>query len=170
MHGLDAPVVADVEALTERAHVLMRGRDASDRNLIDAAMALSAAIAQCRQRAQVDEARLSDLQADLFWCKKQMTVDQITAYRAASASAERPHAAAPVDRDAATITAAALFAEAEDFAQRTPDAFLQCVRYFEVAQRFPETDVGRLAQQKSLAAQIRAMRSQMQDLRQRVAP
>lgn len=116
-------------------------------------------------QAAGDADALAEVQANLFWCKKQMDLDALKDYvaRKGSEGAQAVQAMAAV---AATKVpdseAPAYLARAQKFATANPDDNLQiAIRFLEVAERFPGTQEGTEANKRALDAQ-QALMKQMQ--------
>lgn len=110
-----------------------------------------------------DSELVADIQANLFWCKKQMDVDALKDYLArkgedAKLGLAEMDAVAAMKPDPAE--AKAYLARADAFAQaHADDPLQQAVRYLEVAERFPASPEGTEANKRSLAAQQALMKA-----------
>jgi hypothetical protein len=123
--------------------------------VVDAAIAFGKA-RQLLEKGGSEE-DIAQVQASLFWCKKQMDVDALKDYlgrkgedgKMAVAQAESV-AAMKVETD----QAATYLARAERFASSHAGKHLQiAVRFIEVAERFPGTAEGTAANRRALEAQ-----------------
>jgi hypothetical protein len=108
-----------------------------------------------------DTEMVCELDADIFWCKKRMNIDEMKSFLAAKGgSAQDAQLIAEADQRVAKPVAAAeaqpYLERADKFAREHPADFSQiATRYFEVAERFPGTEIGTTAQKLSLEAQKR---------------
>ncbi len=100
--------------------------------------------------AQKNEALAVETNSYLYWCKKKMTLADIDAFvKGDAALGERLKI---LEKAPAPAEAQAWFDRAETFARtHAAEHLLNAIRYFEVADRFKNDDVGRAAMSKSLA-------------------
>ncbi|HEY3319346.1 MAG TPA: PEGA domain-containing protein [Planctomycetota bacterium] len=129
---------------------LTKLRDAqNDHSALIPATALLAKAAMLYEAAG-DESKTAEVNSCLYWAKKRMTLADTEAIKASTDIAKRVDDAAkvlPGDQ------AQSMLAKAEEFAKtHADDALLLAVRYFEVADRFKDSDAGRKAMELSLAA------------------
>ena len=152
------------EALVQSGNLAMKDADAKPERIVDAAIAFGAALPY--YQAQGDTDRVSELQADIFWCKKRMDLDEVKSYAAQKHSdAANAAALATAERVATAVVpqseGEAYFTRAQAYAERHPQNDLEiAMRYFEVAERFQGSEVSLKAQKLSLEAQTRYMRAQ----------
>jgi hypothetical protein len=123
--------------------------------IVDAAICFSKARALVEKSG--DEDMIGEIQANLFWCKKQMDMDALKDYVAKKGS-DGSHAveqmAAVAAAKPAESEASAYFKRAEKYASAHPDDLLQiAIRFLEVAERFPGATEGTEANKRALAAQ-----------------
>ena len=129
--------------------------------VVDAALAFTEAHEQYQRLGDTDA--VCDMQANIFWCKKQMNMGAIQDYLARKGgehggTVKRMEEVATRQVDASEATD--YLARADRFANdHASDALAVSIRYFEVAERFVGTPVGIEAQKKSLAAQNAAMKA-----------
>ncbi len=108
-----------------------------------------------------DTEMICELDADIFWCKKRMNLDEMKSFLAAKGgSAQDAQLIAEADQRVARQVNAAeaksYLERADRFAHEHATDFSQiATRYFEVAERFPGTEIGTRAQRLSLEAQKR---------------
>jgi hypothetical protein len=108
-----------------------------------------------------DTEMICELDANIFWCKKRMNIDEMKSFLVAKGgSAQDAQLIAEADQLVAkqvnAAEAAPYLARADKFAQEHPTDFSQiATRYFEVAERFPGSEIGTKAQKLSLEAQKR---------------
>ncbi|HAT11193.1 MAG TPA: hypothetical protein DCS97_11525 [Planctomycetes bacterium] len=105
---------------------------------------------------------IGEIQANLFWCKKQMDLPALQDYVARKGD-EATHALKAMDAVAAVKVdaseAASYFARAEKFAGSNAEDHLQiAIRFLEVAERFPGATQGTEANKRALAAQQALMK------------
>lgn len=132
----------------------------SPANSVAAALAFTRALNFYRSQGDID--KVNELQSNIYWCRKQMTLTDVQAYLAAK-NQDPTLAQVAMDMDAAIPAAipqdqaGIYFSRAEAFAQANPKDFLRiAIRYFEVADRFQGTEVSLTAQRRSLEAQRQA--------------
>jgi hypothetical protein len=126
------------------------------RRSVDAAVSFSKALKYYETTDQTDT--ICDLEANIFWCKKRMNIDDVKAF-VAQKSGDKTVAAAlakvneVATKEVSVDKADEYFARAEKFAVANPDNFAQIsVRYFEVAKRFVGTPTGIKAHELSMSA------------------
>ncbi len=165
-----APAAAPVPAISQKeaeqlvrvGKVAMQESNDHPSRSVDAAVAFSKAIAYYEAAGEVD--KVCDLEANIFWCKKRMNVDDVKAFMAAKAgdhSVEQALAKADAvaTKEIPKSEAKNYLERADRFASEHPDDLEQIsVRYFEVAERFVGTDIALNAQKLSLAAQQKQLR------------
>jgi hypothetical protein len=169
----DAPatdLLGNPEITKEHAQVLVQqGKQAmvesndNPRRSVDAAIAFSKALKYYEQVGDTDT--ICDLEANIFWCKKRMNLDDVKSFVAQKSGDKSVEAAlAKVDavatKEVPKEKAEEYLARADKYASKNPGQFDQiAVRYFEVAERFVGTEVGIKAQKLSLAAQQSQMKA-----------
>ncbi len=161
----DVPTVSKEEA----AVLVVQGKEAmiesndNPRRSVDAAVAFSKALKYYETTGDTDT--ICDLEANIFWCKKRMNLDDVKSFVAQKSGDKTVVAAlAKVDKvankEVTADKADEYFSRAEKFASKNPENFEQIsVRYFEVAERFVGTEVGIKAQKLSLVAQQNQMKA-----------
>jgi hypothetical protein len=156
---------AEAEQLVAAGKQAMQDSNADPSRSVAAAVFFSKAITYYEAAGDVDKA--SDLQANIFWCKKRMNVDDVKSFMAQkSGDKSVTEALAKADevatREIPKTEAKNYFDRAEKYAKDHPEDYEQiAVHYFEVAERFVGTDISLQAQKLSLAAQ-QQMLSQVQ--------
>lgn len=154
-----ATTAADAERYETAALELLQA-NAGPAQSVGAALAFTRALNFYRSQGNTD--KVSELQASIYWCRKQMTLADVQKYL--SAKTQDPTLAqVAAEMDAAIPAsipqdqAGVYFSRAEAFAQANPKEFLRiAIRYFEVADRFQGTEVSLTAQGRSLEAQRKA--------------
>ncbi len=127
-----------------------------------AAVSFSKAIKYYEGAGDID--RVCDLEANIFWCKKRMNLDDVKSFVAQKAGdTSITDALAKADAVATKAIPASeaknYFDRAEKFEKEHPEDFEQIsVHYFEVAERFVGTEVSLEAQKRSLDAQQKQMK------------
>jgi hypothetical protein len=121
------------------------------------AAALAYAEAHKLYEALGDNESVCDVQANLFWCKKQMNLEAVQAYLK-EAKGEAKEGLARVDqvaeRKVEASEAEAYVSRAEQYAKdHADDPLAVSIRWFEVAERFVGSPAAITAQKASLAAQ-----------------
>ena len=127
------------------------------RRSVDAAVSFSKALKHYETTNETD--MICDLEANIFWCKKRMNIDDVKAFVAMksgdkTAIAALAKANAVASKEVSADKAEEYFARAEKYAAANPDKFDQIsVHFFEVAERFVGTPTGIKAQKLSMSAQ-----------------
>jgi hypothetical protein len=148
---------AEADALIAQGKQAMAESNNNPRLSVDAAIAFSKALKYYETSGDIDT--VSDLEANIFWCKKRMNLDDIKSFLAQKSGdkavvAALAKAEAVENKQVSADQAGEYFARAEKFAAKNPEKLDQIsVRYFEVAKRFVGTEIGIKAQELSLAAQ-----------------
>jgi hypothetical protein len=144
----------------EAAALQLLQANATPAQSVVAALAFTRALNFYRTHGDVD--KVNELQANIYWCRKQMTLADVQAYVAAKTQ-DPSLAQVATDMEAAIPgaipqdQAGVYFSRAEAFATANPKDFLRiAIRYFEVADRFQGTEVSLTAQRRSLEAQRQA--------------
>lgn len=158
------PAVLDRDAalrLVEAGRRAMIDSNTIPARSVDAALAFVKALHFFATSGDNDIIR--ELNANIFWCKKRMNLDQLRGFLAAKGGDAGDakliaEAADLVAKVVDTSEAQAYFDRANAYVQANPTAYAQITtRYFEVAERFPGTDISAQAQRLSLAAQKQLM-------------
>ena len=125
--------------------------------VVDAAMAF--ADAHKRYTALGDADAVAEMQANIYWCKKQMNLDAVKEYLGREGKSEAlAQVDAVAEKQVDASEAQGYFDRAKKFATDHPNDFADIsVRYFEVATRFVGTPVSLEAQKLSLEAQNKYM-------------
>jgi formylglycine-generating enzyme required for sulfatase activity len=148
---------AEAEQLVAAGKQAMQDSNADPRRSVAAAVSFSKAIKYYEAAGAVD--KVCDLEANIFWCKKRMNVDDIKNFLAEksgdkSITEALAKADAVATREIPQTEAKNYFDRAEKYAKDHPEDYEQIsVHYFEVAERFLGTDLSLKAQKLSLAAQ-----------------
>ncbi len=107
-----------------------------------------------------DDAKATDMNSFLYWCKKKMTIQQMDTFlKGGDAAAESVgkrmkelEKTAPPKNEAKTY-----FDRAEAYAKaHTDEHLLIAVRFYEIAERFKGTEIGSAAQDRSLNEMVQA--------------
>jgi len=158
-----APDKAEIAKADQQAKVGLEAMQASDSDTtrtVEAALAFSSALQIYEAASDHEKAR--EMQANIFWCKKRMNIDDLE--RFVATKGKDPKVAADlaridqvVDRKIPVEQAETYLTDADRYALENPDqGFLIAVRYFEVAERFAGTPASLKAQRKSLDFQAKA--------------
>jgi len=159
---------SQADTLLAAGMVAMKESSTTPSRAIDAILIFDQVLVLDKALGDVDQE--CDVQANIFWCKKHLNLDEVKTLlankgdttRAAAALAEShatPDAAVPLTE------AEGYFNRAKAYAQEHPDRLLQiAVRYFEVAERFQGTPFSLNAQRLSLEAQQQAMSKESQQV------
>lgn len=136
--GEDRPAL---QAAMDAGMEAMRAADADPHRAVDAAIAFSRALAIAQHLGETDT--VCELQADIFWCKKRMNLDQIQDYLAHKDSAAQQafstaktvmETTVPVEEAGAYLNRANAFREAHP-----DDHFQIAIQFSEIVERFPGT-------------------------------
>ena len=143
--------------LVELGRRAMNDSNTTPARSVDAALAFVSALHFFATSG--DQDMISELNANIFWCKKRMNLDDLRGFLAAKGGDANDakliaEAAALVEQQVQASEAQAYFDRANAYAQEHPTAYAQITsRYFEVAERFPNTELSAKAQRLSLDAQ-----------------
>lgn len=124
----------------------------TDRTAIVPATRLLAQAADLYEKAG-DEAKVIEINSYLYWTKKKFTLADATALKTAPQVSQRIESAMkviPLDQAKAMLDKADVYAKSH-----ADDPLLVAIRYFEVADRFKDSDPGRIAMDSSLKAMQR---------------
>jgi hypothetical protein len=156
------PGAGEAEQLVAAGRQAMQDSNADPSRSVAAAVSFSKAIKYYEAAGDID--KVCDLEANIFWCKKRMNVDDVKAFVAQKAGDKSvtealAKADAVATREIPKTEAKNYFDRAEKYAKEHPEDYEQIsVHYFEVAERFVGTDLSLQAQKLSLAAQQQQMK------------
>jgi hypothetical protein len=161
----DVPTVSkeEAEALVAQGKQAMIDSNENPRRSVDAAVAFSKALKYYETTGDTDA--ICDIEANIFWCKKRMNIDDVKSFVAQKSGDKTVVAALAkadkvANKEVTADKAEEYFTRAEKFASKNPENYEQIsVRYFEVAERFVGTETGIKAQKLSLAAQQNQMKA-----------
>lgn len=156
----DKDEIAKADQQAKAGLEAMQASNADTSRTVDAALAFSSALQIYEAAGDNEKAR--EMQANIFWCKKRMNLDDLE--RFVASKGKDPQVAASLARIEQVVAkkipteqADAYLADADRYALENPDqGFLIAVRYFEVAERFLGTPASLKAQRKSLDFQAKA--------------
>ncbi len=152
----------EAEQLVSSGRQAMQDSNADPSRSVAAAVSFSKALKYYEAAGDVD--KVCDLEANIFWCKKRMNVEDVKSFVAQKAGDKSvTDALAKVDavatKEVPRTEAKNYFERAERYAKEHPEDFEQIsVHYFEVAERFVGTDISLQAQKLSLEAQQQQMK------------
>jgi hypothetical protein len=141
----------------------MQAANSDPAQSVEAAMQFTAALKLYEALEDFDKCQ--EMNANIFWCKKRMNLDDLYAYLARKnndkeSTANYEKLVAVADKKVAVDEAQGYFDRAQKFASENPKKYLLiAIRYFEVAERFAGSEVSLKAQKLSLAAQEEHMRT-----------
>ena len=147
-------VQADTKAATGRTFLQTYRKDmqGNPNAVVDAAVVFSEAHKLYEQLGDTDA--VSEMQANVFWCKKQMNLDAVKVYLGRQGKTEALASLTAEERKVEVSEGQAYLDRAKKFAADRPDDLNSIsIRYFEVAQKFVGTPIGLEAQKLSLDAQ-----------------
>lgn len=143
-------------ALVALGKQAMSDSNENPRRSVDAAVAFSKALKYYESTG--DTELICELEANIFWCKKRMDIDDVKSFLAQK-NGDRSVAEALAKADQVATKEVAqdqahdYFSRAEQFAAKNPGKYDQiAVRFSEVAERFIGTEIGLKAQQASMEA------------------
>jgi hypothetical protein len=153
----DATLRSQADALLSAAMAAMKESSATPGRAVDAILLFDQVLALDKKLGDVDQE--CDMQANIFWCRKHLNLDEVKTYLAQKGSTKPAEAVlaelkANGDQALPASDAETYFTRAHTYAQEHPERPLQiAIRYFEVAERFQGTPSGLNAQRLSLEAQ-----------------
>ena len=153
----DPALRSQADALVAAGMAAMKESSATPGRAVDAILLFDQVLALDKKLGDVDQE--CDMQANIFWCRKHLNIDEVKTYLAQKGSTKPADAVltelkASSDQPLAASDAETYFNRAHTYAQEHPDRPLQiAIRYFEVAERFQGTPSGLNAQRLSLEAQ-----------------
>ncbi len=153
----------EAEQLVAAGKQAMQDSNADPSRSVAAAVSFSKAIKYYEASGDVD--KVCDLEANIFWCKKRMNVDDVKSFVAQksgdkSVTEALAKADAVATKEIPKTEAKNYFDRAEKYAKEHPEDYEQIsVHYFEVAERFVGTDLSLKAQKLSLEAQQKQMKA-----------
>ena len=127
------------------AIVLLKQSQEDHSVLVPAVKALAKAIEAMEKNG---DPRISEANSCLYWSRKRMTLADTQAVGTNETAKRIEVATKPV----AATEAKDMLAKAEEFAAKSQDGLLVSIRFFEIADRFPESAEGRKAMGLSLSA------------------
>ena len=154
----NSPMISKQQAdflIQEGKRAMVESND-NPRRSVDAAVSFSKALKYYETTDETD--MICDLEANIFWCKKRMNIDDVKAFVALKSGDKTVIAAlakanAVATKEVSVDKAEEYFTRAEKFAVANPGNFAQIsVRYFEVAKRFVGTPTGIKAHELSMSA------------------
>ncbi|HLX62411.1 MAG TPA: hypothetical protein VKX17_14130, partial [Planctomycetota bacterium] len=154
VHLLSSAVFAEETAaeFEARGIAALKLSQAEPDAVISAAIYFGKAVAAYGQAK--DDAKATEMNSFLYWCKKKMTLKQMDAFLSAGDDTVAATAKHMKEMESAVLSpehAKSYFERADAYAQAHPDEHLLiAVRYFEVADRFIGTELSVKAQRKSL--------------------
>jgi hypothetical protein len=130
-----------------------KDQTANPNAVVDAALAFTEAHHQYQALGDMDA--VAEMQASIYWCKKQMNLDTVKSYLARQGKTEALASMdAVAEKKVDTSEAQAYLDRARKFAAEQPTELLTIsMRYFEVAERFLGTPISLEAQKLSMQAQ-----------------
>ena len=156
--GAEDPALrSQADALLAAGMAAMKESAATPGRAVDAILLFDQLLVLDKKLGDIDQE--CDVQANIFWCRKHLNIDEVKTYLAQKGSAKPAEAVlaelkASGDQALPASDAETYFNRAHTYAQEHPDRPLQiAIRYFEVAERFQGTPSGLNAQRLSLEAQ-----------------
>ena len=152
---------AQAELLLAAANRALSDSNETPSRAVDAALAFSKVLPFYQQLG--DTERLCEIEAAIFWCKKRMNLDDVKRFLASKGGSKTDaellaSADKVVTQQVSAAKVQAYYDRAEQFAKEHPKSYNQiATRWFEVAERFTGTELGRKAHVLSLSAQETVM-------------
>jgi hypothetical protein len=152
------------DALVQLGNRAMQDSNTTPSRAVDAALAFAKALSYYQAAGSAE--RVRELEANIFWCKKRMDLDEVRRFLSAKGNSSKDaELIALADQVAAKQVATQedqdYFTRAQAFASEHPTDFAQIAsRYFEVAERFPASSYAAKAkelEQGALASQAAAL-------------
>ena len=138
---LQASVQDDADAAAAQGLQAMRDADGDHHRAVDAAILFSHALTIYKQLGEIDQ--VSDMQSSIFWCKKDMDINDLQDYLAKkgdAAATEFVAAKAVIDTVVPVAEADAYLQRAQQFQAAHPqDHFQVAIHFSEIVERFPDT-------------------------------
>jgi hypothetical protein len=166
--GLAGVEVADADSEAAKGLVAMRDADGDPHRGVDAAIAFSHALTIYKQLGAMDQ--VSEMQANIFWCKKRMNLDDLQDYvakKGAAASSDFIVAKQVMETQVPLSEADAYLAHAQHYQSENPDKHFQiAIRFSEIIERFPDTPAAHASEavfakeQSAYLAQVSGERAQ----------
>lgn len=155
--GAQAEAEAKANAGRKALQTYRKDQAGNPNAVVDAAVAFTEAHKLYAQIGDIDS--VSEMQANIYWCKKQMNLDAVKTYLAREGKTEAlAEMTVVADKKVETNEAQQYLDRAKKFAtDHGTDLNGISIRYFEVAERFVGTPVGLEAQKLSLDAQNKFM-------------
>ena len=153
----DPALRSQADALVAAGMAAMKESSSTPGRAVDAILLFDQVLALDKKLGDIDQE--CDVQANIFWCRKHLNIDEVKTYLAQKGSTKPADAVlaelkASGDQALPASDAETYFTRAHTYAQEHPDRPLQiAIRYFEVAERFQGTPSGLNAQRLSLEAQ-----------------
>jgi hypothetical protein len=135
---------ADNEKAYEKAVACLRDAQNDHSKLIPAIKLLGELAESCEHDGNQEMA--ANVNSCLYWARKKMTLKDIEMLQHPNALSRLDAAAKPIPIDGAK----AMFEKATEFVATHDDPLMAAIRYFEIADRFKNHDVGRTAMDLSL--------------------
>ncbi|HYE05687.1 MAG TPA: hypothetical protein VEL07_09160 [Planctomycetota bacterium] len=160
-----ATELGEAEGFVQSGFQAMQEAQAGSKSrIVDAALDFTKARSLFEELQRFD--RVQEMNANIFWCKKQMNESDITAFVAQKPNDRELRKAVEMmtevaEREVPIEEADEYFARAKAFAEENPDQLLAVtMRWFEVAERFAGTKVAIDAQKLSLASQDQYLKTE----------
>ncbi len=139
---------ADADAVAAKGLVAMHDADADPHRGVDAAILFSQALTLYEKLGDDDE--IAEMQANIFWCKKRMNLDDLQSYLAHKGEAASTAFAAAkevMDTAVPVSEAGSYLARAQKFqAEHADDHFEAAILFSEIIERFPDSDAAKTAE------------------------
>ncbi len=147
----DAPAAGDVrkqaDAAAQEGRTALKDSDADAHRAVDAAIAFSHALHAYQKLGDTDS--VCEMQADIFWCKKKMNLDQVKEYVAKKGKAAQEDFSAAqtvMTQEVDKSEAVAYLDRATKYRDAHPDSHFQNAIFFsEIVDRFGDTDQAKTA-------------------------
>jgi hypothetical protein len=143
----EAALRKDAETCAAAGRAAMRDSDADPHRGVDAAIAFSHALQDYEKLSDSDA--VCEMQADIFWCKKRMNLENLqeyVAHKGKDAAADFSNAQAVMARTVPASEAASYLDRADKYRLAHADNHFQnAIFYSEIVDRFPDSDQAKQA-------------------------
>ncbi|MBA2482475.1 MAG: hypothetical protein H0V44_17565 [Planctomycetes bacterium] len=137
----------EAEALVSVGIQAMKEADGDPRRGVDAALAFSHALEVYQQIGDNDA--VCEMQANIYWCKKRMNLDNLQQYvaqKGTTAAADFTKVERIINEEVPVTEASAYLDRALRFQSAHPDKHFQiAIRFSEIIERFPDSDAAKEA-------------------------
>ncbi|MBA2480033.1 MAG: hypothetical protein H0V44_05170 [Planctomycetes bacterium] len=143
----DVDLRKEASTYVAAGNLAMRDADTDPKRAVDSALSFSHALKTYEKLGDVDA--ICEMQANIYWCKKRMNLDNLGDYiakKGADAQVDLSRVKEIITKEVPVEEAQTYFERAKKFQQSNPDKHFQiAIRFSEVLERFPDTEAAKLA-------------------------